>query len=169
MFLDAGEILAGHGYRRYEISNFARTGEDGTCHYSRHNMKYWTHAPYLGLGPASHSFDGNNERFWTHRDLKLWMSEINNGIIPISETETLSENDLRTETVFLGLRTCKGLDLHEFRRKFGFDIERKLKAVIDFYESEGFAVCSSGRFVLTEKGMLAADAITMEILYELDL
>ena len=132
-------------------------------------MKYWTHAPYLGLGPAAHSFDGKNKRFWTHRDLDLWMADIEKGIIPISHSETLTKNDLMTETIFLSLRTAHGLDLEEFRLKFGCDIEKKLGTAIEFYESGGFAVYTSGRIVLAEKGMLTADAITREILYEMDL
>jgi hypothetical protein len=43
--------LARAGYAAYELSNFHRAGEPG--HRSRHNRKYWSHAPYLGIGPAA--------------------------------------------------------------------------------------------------------------------
>ena len=51
-FLLTRQFLAGRGYLQYEVSNFAR-GEE---YFSRHNRKYWNHTPYLGLGPAAHSF-----------------------------------------------------------------------------------------------------------------
>ena len=53
-FFRTAEILEEAGYRHYEVSNFAQ--EDRF--HSRHNSKYWDHSPYLGLGPAAHSFDG---------------------------------------------------------------------------------------------------------------
>ena len=51
------DYLTGHGFLHYEISNFARRGADsGSPWQSRHNLKYWSMAPYIGLGPAAHSF-----------------------------------------------------------------------------------------------------------------
>ena len=63
-FFRTAEILEEAGYRHYEVSNFAR----GDRFHSRHNSKYWDHSPYLGLGPAAHSFDGRQRR-WNHRSL----------------------------------------------------------------------------------------------------
>ncbi len=59
------EVLEGAGFAAYEVSNFAKTA----AHRSRHNLKYWRHVPYLGLGPSAHSFDGRN-RSWNHRKLQ---------------------------------------------------------------------------------------------------
>ena len=44
-------VLASAGYNHYEISNFARPGYE-----ARHNSAYWSHTPYVGLGPGAHSF-----------------------------------------------------------------------------------------------------------------
>ena len=57
-FFRTAEILEEAGYRHYEVSNFAL--EDRF--HSRHNSKYWNHTPYLGLGPAAHSFDGRQRQ-----------------------------------------------------------------------------------------------------------
>ena len=60
-FLLTANFLTARGYLHYEVANFARQGPQAgsLCHYCcRHNLKYWTRTPYLGLGPAAHSFDG---------------------------------------------------------------------------------------------------------------
>lgn len=50
-------LLAEAGYDQYEISNFALHSEDGRYR-SKHNSSYWEGIPYLGLGPAAHSYTG---------------------------------------------------------------------------------------------------------------
>ncbi len=60
-FLLTANFLTARGYLHYEVANFARQGPQAgsLCHYCcRHNLKYWTRTPYLGLGPAAHSFHG---------------------------------------------------------------------------------------------------------------
>lgn len=49
--------LAAMGIERYEISNFARPGQE-----SLHNLKYWRMEPYIGFGADAHSFDGRTRR-----------------------------------------------------------------------------------------------------------
>lgn len=56
------------GFQHYEISNFARPGFR-----SRHNSAYWDGTPYLGFGPAAHSYDGRS-RFWNPADLDLYIT-----------------------------------------------------------------------------------------------
>ena len=58
MFEVTGEILEKAGYRRYEISNFARPG-----HECRHNLNYWNYGEYVGLGAGAVSFLRNREKF----------------------------------------------------------------------------------------------------------
>lgn len=102
--------LAEAGYVQYEISNFALPGFE-----SRHNSSYWRREPYLGLGPAAHSFDGARRRSWNDPDLEAWLAAWN----PASESrragsfEILSDKDVFNETVMLSLRTARGLDLAE--------------------------------------------------------
>lgn len=86
--------LAGCGYRHYEVSNWARPGFEAI-----HNSGYWKRLPYVGLGPGAHSFDGR-KRLWNSEALKDWTLE----------SETLDAEDIRIETVMLGLRTAEGVD-----------------------------------------------------------
>ena len=68
LYETACEELERHGYRQYEISNFAHPGFE-----SRHNLKYWRCEEYLGLGPSAHSFL-NGRRFYFPRSLKGFLS-----------------------------------------------------------------------------------------------
>jgi len=167
MFLDSGKTLAELNYKRYEISNFGRIKGKNDFYYSRHNMKYWTHVPYLGFGPAAHSFDGE-KRWWNQRGLKTWISELESGRLAVSGEETLGKEDFMTEAVFLSLRTSFGLDLEMFKKNFEYDIEKAVRPLMEFYESDGFALIYPDRIALSEKGMLAADAITRDILRTID-
>lgn len=95
-----------HGFRHYEISNFALPG----CE-SRHNSSYWTGVPYIGLGPGAHSYDGVSTRRSNACSLDGWLHG------EFAE-EHLSEDDLFNERVFLSLRTSRGLDTEALERRF---------------------------------------------------
>lgn len=90
--------LSDLGYRHYEISNFAVPG-----HEARHNSAYWSRRPYVGLGAGAHSYDGT---------VRSWNGELGSGTgqLPYSrEKEALTEEDVRTERIMLGLRTSEGV------------------------------------------------------------
>lgn len=92
--------LAKAGYSHYEISNWALPGKEAI-----HNSAYWSRKPYVGLGPGAHSFriksDGTQLRSWNSTDLKNWKSE----------SEVLSSQEIREETIMLGLRRKEGVNL----------------------------------------------------------
>jgi len=90
--------LKDEGYLHYEISNFAKPGKA-----ARHNSAYWDHVPYIGLGPAAHSFDGK-KRSWNPDNLDYYIRGIGKG------EETLSEEQTVEETIMLSLRTSKGIE-----------------------------------------------------------
>ncbi len=104
-FIKTSEFLASKGYIHYEISNFARE----KSRFSRHNQKYWLHIPYLGLGPSAHSFDGR-KRWWNYSSVKRYCKDIQRRVLPVEGLEELSEEQIRMERIFLGLRTCYGIE-----------------------------------------------------------
>ena len=113
-------LLAGAGYRQYEISNFARPGFE-----SRHNSSYWDRSPYLGLGAAAHSFDGFRTRRWNVADMDRYISCLASGDADgLYEGETLSERETVEETIMLGLRRACGFDAASLPELYG-------KAVLD--------------------------------------
>jgi oxygen-independent coproporphyrinogen-3 oxidase len=102
------EMLCGRlreaGYHHYEISNFAQPGYEAV-----HNSAYWTHKPYVGLGPGAHSYM-SNVRQWNEPDLVKYVEAAGNGdFSKVQGSEVLTPEQLVMEKVMLGLRTAKGV------------------------------------------------------------
>lgn len=93
------------GYTQYEISNFALTDNNGTLLKSIHNSSYWAKEPYIGLGPAAHSYNGKI-RSWNYPSIiRYCKGEDRSGY------EELSGRDIFNESLMLGLRTVAGVEL----------------------------------------------------------
>lgn len=135
------ERLERAGYGHYEISNFAKSGYE-----SRHNLKYWRGAEYLGLGPAAHSFvDG--KRFFYPRDIRAFIEH--------PETVFDGNGGDSEERLMLGLRLREGVDLSDYKQ---------LEPFITTLEKAGLGRSENGRFSLTDQGMLVSNSIITEIL-----
>ena len=105
--------LASAGLERYEISNYARRGFE-----SRHNQIYWRNGPYLGFGAGAHSYW--QQRRWANTsDVTRYIRDFAVTGAPVAGEETLDLPGQMGETVMLGLRLLRGVDLAEFRRRFG--------------------------------------------------
>ena len=100
LYSEAIERLDAKGLHQYEISNFARVGEE--C---RHNLRYWTRGEYHGFGLAAHSFVGD-ERFANTRDIRRYIERSPDAR---DFSETLGEGEVRRETLFLRLRQTSGI------------------------------------------------------------
>jgi oxygen-independent coproporphyrinogen-3 oxidase len=97
------EVCAGFGLDQYEVSNFARRGEE-----SLHNLRYWRRESYLGLGLGAHSF-AKGRRWANARDIAEYMDLVESGRSPVTFEETLTPEEEREERIFLGLRRSEGL------------------------------------------------------------
>jgi oxygen-independent coproporphyrinogen III oxidase len=155
-FLSTSEALETAGYLHYEVSNFARNERL----VSQHNSKYWDHTPYLGLGPSAHSFR-ENRRWWNHPSLPLYLKEIKEGKAPVASSETLTEEDLRLEALFLGLRTKKGIRLADFKRHYGCDLLQEKAAMISALEKEGLVEIENDCLKPTRAGLAVADSLAL--------
>jgi oxygen-independent coproporphyrinogen-3 oxidase len=162
LFQATRDYLTNHGYRHYEVSNFARQAErDPSPWESRHNRKYWTRAPYIGLGPSAHSYL-QPQRHWNHRSVERYMLDIQQGKLPIAETEALSREQMIMEAVYLGFRTVPGIDIADFQRSFGIDFLKTFGRTIADFEKDGLIKTTKGHCRVTPKGMVLLDAITAE-------
>lgn len=103
-------LLSELGYEHYEISNWAQP----RCR-ALHNSGYWRHVPYLGFGPGAHSLLNGSQmiRRWNNPDLKGYISAAADGDFDnVRGQETLTEEQIQQERIFLGLRTAEGISEH---------------------------------------------------------
>jgi oxygen-independent coproporphyrinogen-3 oxidase len=155
-FRATADELENADYIHYEVSNFARKDKFK----SRHNQKYWQHVPYLGLGPAAHSFLGNR-RWWNTSAVKTYLKEIAQGKMPLKNTETLSVEQLQLEALFLGLRTKAGIDLERYKTSYGVDLLKDKKIIIDALIKNNLVELKDGFLRPTRAGMAVADSLAL--------
>jgi oxygen-independent coproporphyrinogen III oxidase len=149
-FLLTSEYLAERGYLHYEVSNFALEE-----HYlARHNSKYWQQVPYLGLGPAAHSFHGRR-RCWNVRSLQEYCRILGEGRAPIAGEEYLTVTQHHLETLCLGLRTRTGIALADLDH---FPQARQTLAGLC---EAGLLAIEQDRATPTRKGFLVADSLAL--------
>ena len=155
-FLTTSQILDNAGYIHYEVSNFAQTQDLR----SRHNMKYWRHVPYLGLGPGAHSFI-DNKRWWNKAAVKTYLKEIDEGKTPVERSEELSSEQLQLESLFLGMRTKDGIDINLYKTKYGSDLLANRESIIDELIKNRLVAIKDGFLRPTLAGMAIADSLAL--------
>ena len=153
-FTHTSETLERDGYIHYEVSNFAR-GEDRM---SRHNRKYWNHTPYLGLGPAAHSFAGRR-RWWNHRSLDRYIAASDRGMPPIAATEILTGEQLLLEALYLEMRTREGIDLETFEERYGCDLIAEKGPALRALQDQGLITIQEGRLRPSRAGLAVSDSL----------
>jgi len=149
-FLAIDRFLTRQGYLHYEVANFAR-GEEFSC---RHNQKYWTRVPYLGLGPGAHAFDGRR-RWWNFSSVEQYCGSLREGLSPVAGTETLTPEQVRLETLYLGFRTSQGVPLAVMRE------HPQSAAVLAELAAAGLIRVERGRVKPTACGLVVADGLPL--------
>lgn len=157
MFKELVCQLTDAGYEHYEISNFARPG-----YRSRHNSSYWHQVPYIGLGAAAHSFDLNS-RQWNVADLKLYIEEINNGIIPM-EREELDNDTTFNDIITTALRTSDGIDLNAPETRLGKRYRNTLISAAGKHIEQGLLEIRHDRLRLTAEGIFISDMVMSDLM-----
>ncbi len=146
LFLLTSRFLESRGFLHYEVSNFA-SSERRFC---RHNDKYWTHVPYLGLGPAAHSFDGRR-RWWNHRSIADYCTALDEGKEPVEGSEILTPEQLALEGCYLGLRTRRGVALGDLPESAMPAVRQLKKARLVHVRGD--------RIIPSPRGFLVADSL----------
>ena len=157
------------GYARYEVANFAQTGAQAV-----HNAGYWSHIPYLGVGPGAHSFwrpDVTTGVRWENvrapgAYLAAWGEGSERVATPrqgppqandpcTSFVEVLTPAQLMLERMLLGLRTLDGVGCDEpVLRPFAEQIDVGAQQLLD----RGWAERQGQRLRPTHLGLRHADA-----------
>lgn len=138
------------GLKQYEISNFARPGF--AC---QHNLKYWELKPYLGIGPAAHSYY-EGRRFYYPRSVEDFICHALTG-----KDGTLLEEEQggdAEEFLMLRLRLKSGLNLGEFCERYSLSLSPLTQRAKQLIQS-GLAKLREGYLSLTTKGFLVSNAV----------
>ncbi|MGZ5483530.1 MAG: radical SAM family heme chaperone HemW [Pyrinomonadaceae bacterium] len=148
------ERVCAAGYEHYEISNFCLPGFE-----SRHNTKYWSGAPYYGFGNSAHSYDGERRRWGNQRDPAKYVEVIDHGTSPIVDRTELTEEDARSEAIFLGLRLMRGIDLNSYRARFGTNLREQFNGELDRLQAAGLIEIKQESLRLTSRGALLSNEV----------
>ena len=149
--------LEAAGFRQYEVSNYARPGFE-----SMHDSRYWDRTPYLGLGPAAHSFDGKHRR-WNVSDVSTYTKVLNdlkalkdpNDLNDLSQEEHLTATDAYNELLMTALRTVRGLPVSAVPE----EEKKKLQPYLDC----SWLVLQDGFYRPTTEGLLHADGMAASL------
>jgi oxygen-independent coproporphyrinogen-3 oxidase len=142
-------------YEQYEISNFCLPGRE-----SRHNLKYWTGAPFYGFGCAAHSFDGRRTRWSNERDARAYVKLIEERGAAVVSREELDERGAGAEALFLGLRLLsRGVDLAEHRARFHRDVRAEYAADLARFDEAGLIELDGDVLRLTPAGALLSNEV----------
>lgn len=142
-----------YGMEHYEISNFALPG-----YRSKHNSAYWNLTPYLGLGAAAHSFDGEVRRH-NPSDLRRYAAATG----PIYETETTDEPQRINEYLLIRLRTAEGIDLSDFGRRFGEGRLNGLMKRAERFADKVILKFAEGRMAVKPEHWLITDSVLVDL------
>lgn len=151
MYHDAVKTLKYGGYEHYEISNAARAGFQ--C---RHNLKYWSMDDYLGLGLGAHSFmDGM--RFSNITDLKEYILKPR-----VQWRHMNTKEDNISEYLFTGMRKIRGIELADFKERFGSGLEDIYDGVLKKYQQNRLIEIVDGYLRFTENGIDISNRVLAE-------
>lgn len=158
MFSRMIEKLTAVGFDHYEISNFARHGL-----YSKHNSSYWLGKKYLGLGPAAHSYDGQN-RSWNVASISKYIEGIRAENLNL-EIEVLDENTRYNDFILTGMRTKWGVNLSELESLFGTKMKVFCLKNARKYLDQGFLTEKDNILKLTRQGIFISDGIMSDLMW----
>jgi len=144
--------LKKEGYKHYEVSNYAKPG-----HQCRHNLRYWEQKEYLGLGLAAHSFI-NDTVHENEKSLNKYIKK------PLARDSALHlDSELKKmDYVMMCLRTNRGINKSEFRKKFG-NINQLLQNAEPYIESKKL-INNSTNIRISQKGVLILDKIIDDLI-----
>lgn len=151
-------VLETEGLALYEISNFAR-GERR----SRHNLKYWTDAPFAGFGLGAHGYL-HGERRSNRDDLDGYVADAVAGRSPVATRDPYDRDRRLEEALFLGLRLREGVDLGALARRYGIDPEVRFRAAWERARDAALIERDGARVALTAAGRVRSNELFAELI-----
>jgi putative oxygen-independent coproporphyrinogen III oxidase len=143
--------LGGAGYRRYEISNYARPGRA-----SAHNLLYWSAGEYAGFGAGAHGHEGGR-RYWNVRLPRAYIEAVESGASTEAGSEHLQPDALAGEALVLGMRLTSGVDEAGFAARFGAPALARRQPAVARLRALGLVAEAPGRLALAPRATLVAN------------
>jgi oxygen-independent coproporphyrinogen-3 oxidase len=153
MYFALMDEAARRGFERYEISNWARPGFE-----SRHNLKYWTGAPYWAFGISAAGYDGRT-RWSNTRNIHEYLEKVESGHAAVTERIELDDDDRQSENLFLRLRLKDGVDLDEHLRRFGVNALERYRDEIERLRDAGLVELGENRLKISRAGAVLANEV----------
>ena len=157
MLAICNDLLEGKNLRRYEISNYARSG-----HWCRHNINYWHNGDYLGFGPGAVSCLAG-KRQAVIADVTEYCHRAGQGRSVVADQEELPHEVRFRETVIMGLRMVNGISLDELENRFGINAVDYYGQVFDRLREQKLLEIYHGYLRLTRQGFLLANWVMAEL------
>lgn len=158
MYSLAQQMLDSSGYEQYEISNFAKPGFQ-----SAHNQFYWRNEEYYGFGAGAVSYL-DRKRVRNVAKPEDYIRLIEETGSAVETVEELTAEAAMGETVMLGLRLIKGVDLALFQERFNVEIDKVYQTEIGKQTELGLLELTESRLRLTPKGLLLANEVMAEFI-----
>ena len=158
MYRIAQQTLTVAGYDHYEISNYAKPGDQ-----SRHNLTYWYNLPYyaFGMGAASNL---EEQRFTRPRKTQEYYQWVADGCNWQASAAITTAEDRFLETLMLGLRLSRGVDLRSIESEFGTDKVTSLLKCLERYTRSGWVEHVDNYLKLSDpEGLLFSNVVLTEI------
>lgn len=158
------QICESAGYEIYEISNYAKVGQQ-----SKHNLTYWKYLDYIGIGAGAHgriTLAGQTYATMQYKKPETWLKAVQMNGHATKVKENLSQKAMAEEMIMMGLRLTDGIAYTDFKKRLGTDIEKfiAMDSLVSL-KSQGFvSVKNQDRLRLTEKGRPLLNQILGQIL-----
>jgi oxygen-independent coproporphyrinogen-3 oxidase len=149
------ELTAQAGLNRYEISNYARQGEE--C---QHNVSIWRGSDYIGVGPGAHgrmSKGLETDAIYQIYNPTRWLKTVENKGHATAKRTRLTSNERAEEIIMTGLRLSEGIEICR--------IESFLNTEALFHlEKGGFLIMEKGILRTTDTGQLCLNSVISKLL-----
>jgi putative oxygen-independent coproporphyrinogen III oxidase len=153
-----GDECARAGLRSYEISNYARPGEE-----SRHNLAYWHYLDYAGIGPGAHgrvTVGGSLHATRRHRGPEVWADRVERTGDGLTSNEPVPAEERAREAMLMGLRLDEGIDRARFAERTGRTVAESVDGgVLEQCIAAGYLVEAPQRLTATREGRIRLDSL----------
>lgn len=149
----AHQLLEDGGFLHYELSNYAKEGWQ-----AQHNSSYWNGAPYLGVGPSAHSFNGHT-RSWNIANNAQYLRKLSEKGKAVEDQEKLSPEDLYHEYLMTHLRKAEGISVSYIEAHFMQNWEQKFFQKLTEWLQSGHLIKEGDRIFCSLDGWIVSDQI----------